>query len=194
MPLGAVATQRTTATREVSSEHQRPRGEAVIMSLIEPSSGPDDRRRPAARRRLPRGEAARRRVRRAGSTATSRGPLRPGDPASGGPDRGPAGTGRRRWRSMAGDWTRWCGRVGVRGCGRQRRRAVVNRCSHRAPACGRALAPDAVGFMPANSGDLIAGLLPRLVNAMASMDEDIVPTSTTSTTCRRRTAASRWSF
>ena len=39
---------------------------------------------------------------------------------------------------------------------------------------GCALAPDAAGFMAANSGDLIAGLLPRLVNAMASMDEDIV--------------------
>ena len=39
---------------------------------------------------------------------------------------------------------------------------------------GCALAPDVAGFMAANSGDLIAGLLPRLVNAMASMDEDIV--------------------
>ena len=39
---------------------------------------------------------------------------------------------------------------------------------------GCALAPDVAGFMAANSGDLIAGLLPRLVNAMASMDEDVV--------------------
>ena len=39
---------------------------------------------------------------------------------------------------------------------------------------GCALAPDVAGFMAANSGDLIAGMLPRLVKAMASMDEDVV--------------------
>jgi LuxR family maltose regulon positive regulatory protein len=39
---------------------------------------------------------------------------------------------------------------------------------------GCALAPDVAGFMAANSGDLIAGMLPRLVNAMACMDEDVV--------------------
>ena len=39
---------------------------------------------------------------------------------------------------------------------------------------GCALAPDVAGFMAANSGDLIAGMLPRVVNAMAGLDEDVV--------------------
>ena len=39
---------------------------------------------------------------------------------------------------------------------------------------GCALAPDVAGFMAANSGDLIAGMLPRMVNAMAELDEDVV--------------------
>ena len=103
-------------------------------------------------------------------------------------------TGRRRWTPSG--WRAGAPPAPPPGCPSTPRTTTPAGCGPTSPLAleraGCALAPRRRGFMAADSGDLIAGmLLPRLVNALAAGRRTSCSSSTTSTTCRSPPATSR---